>query len=152
VENKERIQLAVIVVGLAVLVFFLVRNLKAARKRPSNPAVSVQSQAQPSSPPAVPVRRFADKTLRLQENKWEAPWGRDPFRALSDTTGRIVELQLRGISFSPAKKGYAYINDQIVTIGDSIGGYTVSRIEKDRVLLTRSAQTFILTFIDNDGH
>lgn len=150
-ERKDRIQLAVIAVGLAVLAFFLVRNLKAAGKRPSNPAVSVQAPAQPSGPATVPVSRSADKTLGLQEKRWEAAWGRDPFRALSDTAGRLVELQLRGISFSPAKKGYAYINDQIVTIGDTIGGYTVSRIEKDKVLLTRSAQTFILTFIDDEG-
>jgi len=68
---------------------------------------------------------------------------------VSDSRGTLNELVLKGISFSHNKKGYAFINDQIVSVGDALGGYDISRIEKDRVMLTRGAQTFFLTFSED---
>ena len=88
------------------------------------------------------------KTAGLQSKRWELPWGRDPFMATSDSVGKLSEFELKGISFSRNKKGYALINDQITAVGDSIGEYEVALIEKDRVMLKRGAQTFFLTFAE----
>jgi len=151
VEKKEQVQLAVIGAGLVVLVFFLITNLKTAAKRPNRPAAPEAAPAAASADAPVLRKRDAGRALGLQEKRWETAWGRDPFRAMSDTAGRLVELQLKGISFSPQKQGFAFINDQIVTVGDAVSGYTVSRIEKEKVVLTRDAQTFILSFMENEG-
>lgn len=150
-EKKEQVQLAVIGAGLVVLAFFLVANMKASAKRPNRPAAPAAAPAAASAEAPVLRKRDADRAIGLQEKRWEMAWGRDPFRAMSDTAGRLVELQLKGISFSPPKRGFAFINDQIVTVGDAVSGYTVSRIEKEKVVLTRDAQTFILSFMENEG-
>jgi type II secretory pathway component PulC len=147
--KKEHIQLAVIGIGVLVLAFFLSTNLKPAAKRQ---AASGAPDATPSEAviPAVPVHaRARDKTTALQLKRWEAAWGRDPFWSVSDSSGKLNELELKGISFSHDKKGYAFINDQIVSSGDTLGGYEISRIEKDRVMLTRGSQTFFLTFSED---
>jgi type II secretory pathway component PulC len=143
--KKEQIQIAVICIGLLMLAFFALSNFKKAAKRPAPPP--------PAAAPATeavmgaPVDgRSRDSISALQAKRWESGWGRDPFWVLSDSTGTLSELELKGISFSGSKKGFAFINDQIVSIGDMIGGYEISRIEKDRVMLTRGTQTFFLTF------
>lgn len=148
--KKEQIQLSVIGVGLVLMAFFLVKNL--------NPPAKRQAAADAPAAAAAPVdavvlpapvnSRVRDKISALQLKRAESAWGRDPFWSVSDSTGKLNELELKGISFSNNKKGYAFINDQIVSAGDTLAGYAVTRIEKDRVMLTRGAQTFFLTFSD----
>ncbi|MFA5100699.1 MAG: hypothetical protein WC547_07450 [Candidatus Omnitrophota bacterium] len=147
--KKEHMQLTVIGVGLPVLAFFLVTNLKPVMKRPAVSGVPAVVSAD-AGMAALPVNvRVSGKVAALQAKRWEAEWGRDPFLPVSDRTGTLSELKLKGISFSPDKKGYAFINDQIVSAGDTLGGYEVSRIEKDRVMLMRGTQTFFLTFYED---
>jgi hypothetical protein len=143
--KKEHIQLAVIGVGLIILLFFVQANLRTSVKRPAAAAPEALPEADAFSV-APAAKRSLDTITALQAKRWESGWGRDPFWALSDSTGKLNELELKGISFSKKKKGYAFINDQIVGVGDTMGGYEISRIEKDRVMLTRGAQTFFLTF------
>lgn len=149
-ERKEQVQLGVIGLGLILIVFFVWMNAKGARKKKTAPAHAPENAtAVEPSVTAAQNATLRDNISDMQEKRWEAAWGRDPFRVSSDTAGRLVELELKGISFSQDKKGFAFINDQIVTAGDVLSGYTVSRIEKDRVVLARGAQTFILTFLEN---
>ena len=144
--KKEHIQLAIIGAGLPVLAFFLLANLKPAAKRQVTSGVPAAVFPDAGiSAPAVNARS-RDNTTALQVKRWEGAWGRDPFWSGSDNAGKLNEFELRGISFSHNKKGYAFINDQIVSVGDVLGGYDVSLIEKDRVTLTRGSQTFFLTF------
>jgi type II secretory pathway component PulC len=143
--KKEQVQLAVIGVGLVVLGFFLLTNLKPAKRQAGSPA-PVADSSEPSVPGGAVKPRGRDTVTALQSKRWEAAWGRDPFLSMSDSTGKLNEFELKGISFSRDKKGYAFINNQIVSAGDRLGGYEVTRIEKDRVMLTRGTQTFFLTF------
>lgn len=147
--KKEHMQLMVIGAGLPLMIFFLVTNLKPAAKKQVVPVAPVAAPADTAAPAVQVNPRVHDKETALQSKRWEAAWGRDPFWSASDSTGKLNEFELKGISFAQNKKGYAFINDQIVSAGDSLGGYEVSRIEKDRVMLTRGAQTFILTFSEN---
>ncbi|MFA6384546.1 MAG: hypothetical protein WCY10_04155, partial [Candidatus Omnitrophota bacterium] len=108
------------------------------------------AEAPDAADPAAPVNvRAHGKATAAQLKRWEAAWGRDPFWSVSDSTGKLNEFELKGISFAKDKKGYAFINDQIVSVGDALGGYEVSLIEKDRVMLTRGVQTFFLTFSED---
>ena len=146
--KKEHIQIGVIGIGLLALPFFIMANLKKPEKKPevlSPLTITVSTEA----PAAMPVSgSMNDKTAGLQSQRWDMPWGRDPFMAISDSVGKLNEFQLKGISFSRNKKGYAFINDQISAVGETIGEYEVAAIEKDRVMLKRGAQIFYLTFTE----
>jgi hypothetical protein len=146
--KKQHVQIGIIGIGLLALPFFIMANLKKPEKKPGVPGpltIAVSTEA----PAAMPTGgSMNDKTAGLQSQRWDMPWGRDPFMAISDSVGKLNEFQLKGISFSRNKKGYAFINDQIAAVGETIGEYEVAAIEKDRVMLKRGAQTFYLTFTE----
>jgi type II secretory pathway component PulC len=146
--KKQHVQIGVIGIGVLALPFLIMANLKKPEKKPevSGPlTITVSTEA----PDAMPAKgSMNDKTAGLQSQRWDMPWGRDPFMAISDNVGKLNEFQLKGISFSRNKKGYAFINDQIAAVGETIGEYEVAAIEKDRVMLKRGAQTFYLTFTE----
>jgi len=147
--KKEHMQLAVIGVGLPVLAFFIVAGLKPAAKQQPEAGGAAAVTAEAVIPAVSVDGRGRDKITALQLKRWENSWGRDPFLSMSDSAGTLNEFELKGISFARDKKGYAFINDQIVGVGDTMSGYQVSRIYKDRVMLTRGSQTFFLTFSEN---
>lgn len=75
-------------------------------------------------------------------------WVRDPFaqsmRSLDDQLS-VSTLKLGGISVRGGVK-YALINSQVMREGDMIGGLTLSKIEKDRVLLSKGSISYTLTW------
>lgn len=144
----QHIEIGVIGIGLLALPFFIMANFKKPQKKldGAGPLTITVSTEAPAAMPAG--GSMNDKTSLLQSNRWDLPWGRDPFMAISDSVGKLNEFQLKGISFSRNKKGYAFINDQIAAVGETIGEYEVAAIEKDRVMLKRGAQTFFLTFTE----
>lgn len=81
---------------------------------------------------------------------------RDPFIPLV-REGRLVNipgatggpmsassLMLSGILWDPSHHSIALINDQEVTVGDTIGGYQVTAIRQDAVVLARDGQSVVL--------
>ena len=138
--TKEQKQIAGILAMLPVLAFYVLsgvnhKKTKKAAQSPQPPLMVVDAVVKVSS--ILPV---ADSNaLENQKKRAEAPWGRDPF--LSDTykSGQAnSELKLQGISYRKDNVGFAFINNQIVKIGDSIGGYEVGEVLKNRVLLKKS--------------
>ena len=78
----------------------------------------------------------------------ETSWGRDPFEYVEEEQvqgDRTNILELKGISVAKDKTALAFVNDEIVKVGDNIGGYTILRIENDKVLLQKGNQNFYLT-------
>ena len=146
--KKQHIEIGVIGIGLLLLPFIIMSVSKKPEKKPdgAGPLTVTVSTDVPSPMPAG--GNMNDKTAELQSRRWDLPWGRDPFMTISDSVGKLNEFQLKGISFARDKKGYAFINDQIVAVGDNIGDYEVALIEKDRVMLKRGVQTFFLTFTE----
>jgi type II secretory pathway component PulC len=79
---------------------------------------------------------------------------RDPFHPLVDKDGRyLVEIELpfssdvlnlSGILWDPQGKSSALINNQVVRVGDSIGGFAVKDISKDSVIISKDGKKFIL--------
>jgi hypothetical protein len=53
-------------------------------------------------------------------------------------------LMLKGVSIGKGRKSYAFINDEIVSVGDIIYGYKVTEVEKNKVLLQRGPESFYL--------
>jgi hypothetical protein len=147
--TKEQKQLAAILAMLPILAFFVLSGVN--RKKPKRAAAISPQPSLTIVDAGVKVSSIlpaADSNvLDNQKKRAEAPWGRDPF--LSDTykSGQASsELKLQGISTRQDKVGFAFINNEIVRKGDSIGGYEVGEILKDRVLLKKGSQSFYLTF------
>ena len=71
---------------------------------------------------------------------------RDPFIALVTPDGRLLNLEpadseekivLEGIITGVDGHSYAVINGEVVTIGDYIHSYVVSKIEENRIILIK---------------
>jgi hypothetical protein len=146
--TKEQKQIAVILAMLPVLAFLVFSGVsrkkpKGAGVGPQIPLTVVETGVKVSS--LLPA---ADSNaLENQKKRAEAPWGRDPFSSGTYKSGQAnSELKLQGISYRKDKVGFAFINNEIVKKGDSIGGYEVGEVLKDRVLLKKGTQSFYLTF------
>lgn len=161
-KKNEKIMLAGI--GVMVVVFIVMdpyyfiykdppdptADTKGAGKKGAAPAKEVRHAPKPKTQPAKGAKEEAvesseDKRPKREPIQFEN-WGRDPFvqaRRSFDDAQAISGLRLGGISTKGADS-YALINKQILRIGDSIEGLIVTRIESDRVLLSKGGQTYVL--------
>jgi hypothetical protein len=145
--TKELKQIIITGVLIVVLIFVMMSNLKKTTKKPVAQPVAVEAApAFPVASPNKPVLPAGDGVLNVQNERAKLPWGRDPFVIMLDEEFGIDQIRLQGISFGKDKSGYANINGEIVTQGDTIAGYEVGPIEKDKVLLKKDGQSFYLTF------
>ena len=71
---------------------------------------------------------------------------RDPFMALVTPDGRLLNLEptgdktrvvLGGVIYDESGSSYAIINDEVVSVGDYILGYTVFSIDENKVVLLK---------------
>jgi len=78
---------------------------------------------------------------------------RDPFWPLLSPSGAILsydnnldfsDVVLEGIIYDPKGDRFAIINSKVVKMSDNVGGFLVVLIEKDRVVLSKDGQEFIL--------
>lgn len=78
---------------------------------------------------------------------------RDPFWRLVSPSGAILnydsdlmlsDMALDGIISDPAGGNMAIINSVIVKTNDKIGLYVVSAVDKDKVILTKGGEIFVL--------
>ena len=70
-------------------------------------------------------------------------WGADPFVRDWVMVNELVNLKLKAITLG-GERPYALINDQILQVGDEIGGKRVVKIEADNVTLEQGGRTFTL--------
>jgi hypothetical protein len=150
--DKQQKQI-IITAGLAVfMVILFMNNLKATKKKstkaPPKDASASQAAVAPAQAVAAtkPAQPAAEGILGAQAERSKLSWGRDPFSSGLENNQQSGELKLQGISFGKDKKGFAHINNEIVTQGDKIGDYEVMGIEKGKVLLQKGSQTFYLSF------
>ena len=76
---------------------------------------------------------------------------RDPFIPLVTADGRLVKLEdettkatmlaVEGIMCDEHGISYALVNGEIIKIGDTIGGYQVLRIEKNKVIFIKEGNS-----------
>ena len=151
--SKEQKQLFIIATGVVLLIFVIISNMNAAKKKkaaiapvPAQPAATVKEDKK-KEPAFVPAD---SEKLQVQKKRSEAEWGRDPFVSEIEKGEHIAELKLKGISFGKDKRGFVFINDQILKKGDKIGEYEVMDIFKDKVLIKKGNQTFYLAFTEQD--
>ncbi len=112
---------------------------EAAPPRPAAPRASGAIQASPA--PAPP----------LSSGSEPAPPAPHPPRAPASRTysGSVTlaggeKIELGGIAWSE-EEPRALLNDRIVGVGGYVDGYSVSKIETDRVVLEKDGATIVLT-------
>jgi len=86
--------------------------------------------------------------------KYDAKDKRDPFTPLIDKDGNplpdyrpastAVTLNLEGIVWSEEGDSYAIISGTVLRSGETIGDYTVKKIERSRVILGRAGEESII--------
>ena len=147
--DKSIKEIIITTVLLLVLVGIIFHNFKGeSKKKPRKTSPSFQEGS--GEEVSSSVSRSVDKqTIGLQRQRAETlTWVRDPFQYLEteiDKSYHTDALMLKGISIGRDKPGFAFINSDIVRVGDRIGGYEVIQIQKDKVLLKRGTQIFYLT-------
>ncbi len=82
--------------------------------------------------------------------KYDPKNKRDPFTPLVDRDGNLlpeyrptttaVTLNLEGIVWSEKGESYAIISGAVLREGEMIGDYTVKKIERSRVVLSRGGE------------
>lgn len=145
--TKQIKELIIVAVLIVVLVLVVTANLKKkATKRPAAVSKSaVESAGKSAAALPIQVAPADDEKLSAQKERANLRWGRDIFVAPTDKEYQRADLKLKGISFGADKKGFAFINNEIVKVGDKVGDYEVLTIEKDKVLVGKGSQTFYLT-------
>ena len=146
--TKEQQQLAMVGVLVVVLVFVLLNATKPKKKKGAlPPAAPVAEVKQPVASAGKSAKSADEKTLSGQKERSDTlGWGRDPFITFEEKVVEGTGFILKGVSIGKGKKGYAFINDEIVRKGDTFMGYEIAEIEKDKVLLTKEGQSFYVVF------
>jgi hypothetical protein len=149
--DKKKIELIVTGVLILVFIFAVVNAFKPRRQRsrPSPEAVKVKKAKEAIVPLPKEVKSSfpsaSPQLLSLQKERAELDWGRDPFsKAVRKEFYSGTSLVLKGISLGREGRGYALINDEVVTVGDTISGYQVMEVEKNRVFLKKEEESFYL--------
>ena len=133
-ESKKRIELTITGIGVVILIFLVTSHMS---KSGSGKGV-LKTEVYHTSESAM--------TIVSEPESWdELKWGRDPF--LPDTSNTkeqgMEDLALNGIM--PDKQNpYAIINNEIVKLGDKVGGMTVIEINENNVVLDENGERHTL--------
>ena len=97
---------------------------------------------------------FLSSSLSAAEKSlYNAHGKRDPFWRLVSPSGALLnydsdlqlsDMALDGIISDPNGQNLAIINSVIVKTNDKIGLYVVSEVDKDKVILTKGAEIYVL--------
>ncbi len=131
-RKKERIELVISGILIAVLLFLLPRVWN---KKETNQFISVEENVSLEDVPVPGGMQDQGLYTQLEEQTKNLEFKRDPFfRQSLATTALSQELYLNGIVWDEASST-AIINNQIVAIGSEIQGKKVVDIMEDMVIL-----------------
>jgi len=118
---------------------------KAKAAGPKAKATSAKAKAAQPAPTAVKTAAKPADTTGALAPKVLPPvtWGADPFVRDWVTVNELANLKLKAVTLG-GDKPYALVNDQILQVGDEIGGKKVVKIESDNVTLEQGGRTFTL--------
>jgi hypothetical protein len=133
--KKEKTELIITSFLVLVLVLFVLRATNKTKKKgplPTAPVVALANNDKVilSSESGYNFSALEKETANLELKD-------DPFTSNPITNKRIdaTGISLKGIIWDK-NKPVALINEEVVKVGDSISGYSVKEIDKDKVILT----------------
>lgn len=106
---------------------------------PDMSAIELTSRSGSETAPSS-FQRTAERTAKKMGY---ATWGRSPFLPKTESVVTRTKLVLAGIAWDD-QSPKAVINDQIVGVGDTVGGNSVVSIQKDRVIMSDGSSDFEL--------
>lgn len=155
--DKQKRQIIVTGVLVAALIVMAATNLKPKPKKrapvlPSAMAVAPEVTPAAERKAASTIAATAsEKDLEGQKKIAGLEWGLDPFyHAVKTEIYQSSSFVLKGVSLGKNKDGYVFVNDQILTIGDTIAGYKVVEVQKNKVLLTKGSEKFYLVLPEEE--
>ncbi len=109
------------------------------------------SETKPKTSLIIPPSEVKRTTIKAVSNKYHFAWKRDPFIRpgrkepvkKERMVKREVRLKLNAITYA-ADNSFVMINDIILMEGETIAGYRVEQIYKDKVKLTKQGATIYL--------
>lgn len=96
---------------------------------------------------------FAEENQPVTEFVYDDHGKRDPLWPLVSNLGTVInyetdfiisDLALEGTMFDTDGSGLAIVNGKIVKVNDQIGQFTVLKIDKESIILSKGDQTFEL--------
>ncbi len=133
------------------LIIAIVTNLKPKKSRRRSIPERKESEIQIEPlvlPPGEGKKTFPPESgdyAAAQKKRLMLKWGLDPFyHPIKKEILQSSMLVLKGISVGEDKRGYAFINTEIVTVGDTIADYKIMEVERNRVLLKKGTESFYL--------
>lgn len=117
---------------------------------PRSPSPAARSSVAPSVAPIIKEvhlqpRDILPSTIDLSLKPQEPPASAVLKSSTSVTDTKIPDLRLKGISQS-GNRSWAFVNDRMLKVGDTIAGAEVVDILKDRVKLKYSGMEFTLSY------
>ena len=145
--SKEQQQLVMVGVLIVVLAVVMMNSFKPKKREAPAPAAAPAVEVKPPPAPSGAPAKTEDKSVGSQKDRSDKlAWGRNPFVAFEEKAIEGTGFTLKGISIGKGRKGYAFINDEIVRKGDKFMGYEIAEIEKDKVLLRKEGSSFYIVF------
>lgn len=146
-QQKELIATGVLLVSLFIVIAISLKPKKSRRKSiPEIKKSEIKVEPLVLPPKEGKIRSPVPGDYAVaQKERTMLKWGIDPFYHLMKK--EILQssmLVLKGISIGEGKRGYAFINDEIVSLGDIIADYKVMEVQKNRVLLKKGTESFYL--------
>lgn len=147
---RHTVRYAAIAVPLLLLLALLIRpdSFRLSPSRPRSPAA--HASAAPSIAPVIKEVRLQQRnilpsTIDLSLKPQEPPPPAVLKSSTSITDTKIPELRLKGISLG-GSRSWAFVNDRMLKVGDTIAGAEVVDILKDRVKLKYAGVEFTLSY------
>lgn len=145
-QVKELIITGTLVVFLVVVIAGNLKKKPAKKPLPASKGPASDLVSKPTVTTPASFAPMDNRKLQMQRERANLPWGRDPFNvSTTEKDYKKTELELKGISLGKDRKSSAFINNEIVKVGDKVADYAVVEIQKDRVLLKKGEQSFYLT-------
>lgn len=148
--DKQKKQIVITVGLVAVLVVVLAIQLKPKKRRAIVPVVPDKQASAPAVPASVAGSvksgiAATAKDIEQQKKILDVEWGLDPFyHAVKTEIYQSSSFVLKGVSLGLDQKGFVFVNDQILTVGDKIAGYEVTEVQRTKVLLEKGSEKFYL--------
>ena len=148
--DKKRTQLIITAVLVIVLAIVLINSFKPRRGRrpsaaPAGNSVTKTILPAPLKKEIKSVSLASPADIEEQKKRASTDWGIDPFyHKAKEELYQGSNLVLKGVSIGRDKKNYAFINNEIVTVGDTIVGYKVIEVQKNKILLNKGTESFYL--------
>ncbi len=147
---RHTVRYAAIAAPLLFILALLIRPDSFKLSSPRHPSPATHASIAPSIAPIIKEVRLQPRDIRpstidlsLRPQEPPAPAVLKSSTSVTDT--KIPELHLKGISQS-GNRSWAFVNDRMLKVGDTIDGAEVVDILKDRVKLKYAGVEFSLAY------